>query len=50
MGDNGIWRDCDEKVELSLNRRTRNRFRFRTMNLFGAAGPEHHVEIAYQSP
>jgi len=48
--DNGIWRDCDEKVELSLNRRARNRFRFRTINLFGVAGPEHQVEIAYQSP
>ncbi len=47
-GDNGIWRDCDEKVELSLNRRARNRFRFRTINLFGVAGPEHHVEISYQ--
>jgi hypothetical protein len=49
MGDDGIWRDCDEKVELSLDRRARNRFRFRTINLFGVAGPEHHVEIAYKS-
>ena len=48
-GDNGIWRDCNEKVELLLNRRVRNRFRFRTINLFGVAGPEHHVEIVYQS-
>jgi hypothetical protein len=48
-GDNGIWRDCDEKIELSLNRWARNRFRFRTINLFGVAGPEHHVEIVYQS-
>ncbi len=47
-GDNGIWLGCDEKVELSLDRRARNRFRFRTINLFGVAGPEHHVEIAYQ--
>ena len=47
--DNGIWQDCDEKVELSLNRRGRNRFRFRTINLFGVAGPEHNVEIVYQS-
>jgi hypothetical protein len=48
-GDNGIWRDCDEKVELSLDRDASNLFRFRTINLFGVAGPEHHVEIAYQS-
>ncbi len=47
--DNGIWRDCDEKVELSLNKRIRNSFRFRTINLFGVTGPEHHVEIVYQS-
>ncbi len=49
MGDEGTWQDCNEMVELSLDRRTRNRFRFRTINLFGVAGPEHHVEIAYQA-
>ncbi|MDT8301257.1 MAG: transglutaminase-like domain-containing protein [Sedimentisphaerales bacterium] len=48
--DNGVWRDCKEKFELSLNRRARNRFRFRTINLFGVTGPEHQVEIAYKSP
>ncbi|MHC4752988.1 MAG: hypothetical protein ACYTFW_24370, partial [Planctomycetota bacterium] len=49
MDDNSTWQDCDEKVELSLNRLSRNRFRFRTINLFGVTGPEHHVDIAYQS-
>jgi hypothetical protein len=49
MSDEDIWQDCDEKVELSLNRRDRNRFRFRAINLFSVAGPEHDVEIAYQS-
>jgi hypothetical protein len=49
MTDNGIWRDCDEKVELSLNKLTSNSFRFRTINLFGIAGPEHQVEIVYLS-
>jgi hypothetical protein len=49
MSDNGIWQDCDEKVELSLNRRAHNRFRFRTINLFGVASPEHRIEIAYRS-
>jgi hypothetical protein len=48
MDSDGTWRDCDEKVEFSLDRRSRNLFRFRTINLFGVAGPEHHVEIAYQ--
>jgi hypothetical protein len=49
MVDKESWQDCDEKVELSLDRRAHKRFRFRTINLFGVAGPEHHVEIAYQS-
>ena len=49
MGDNGIWQDCSEKIELSLNRRNRNLFSFRTINLFGVTGPEHRVEIIYQS-
>ncbi|MBC8468891.1 MAG: transglutaminase domain-containing protein [Planctomycetes bacterium] len=48
MGDDGTWRDCDEKVEFSLDRRVHNRFRFRTIILFGVAGPEHRVEIAYK--
>jgi hypothetical protein len=49
MDDDSTWQDCDEKLELSLNRRGRNHFRFRTINLFGVTGPEHHVEIVYQS-
>jgi hypothetical protein len=44
-GKDGIWSDCDEQVELSLDRRDVNRFVFRTINLFGVAGPEHRVEI-----
>jgi hypothetical protein len=47
-GDDGAWRDCGEEVELSLDSRTHKRFAFRTMNLFGVAGPKHHVDIAYQ--
>jgi hypothetical protein len=49
MSDDSTWQDCDEKLELSLGRRSSNRFRFRTINLFGVVGPEHHVKIAYQS-
>ena len=47
-GDDGSWRDCDEDVELSLDRRARNRFTFRTINLFDVTGPEHRIEVAYQ--
>ena len=43
-GDDGAWRDCGEEVELSLYGRARKRFAFRTINLFGVPGPEHHVE------
>jgi hypothetical protein len=32
-----------------LDNRGRMRFAFRTINLFGVAGPEHHVEIVHQS-
>ncbi|MFH1718021.1 MAG: transglutaminase-like domain-containing protein, partial [Planctomycetota bacterium] len=46
-GDDGTWRDCAEEVGLPLDARTRNSFVFRTINLFGVAGPEHRVEIAY---
>ncbi len=46
MDEDGIWRDCGEKVELSLDDRDRSRFTFRTINLFEASGPEHRVEIA----
>jgi hypothetical protein len=48
MDDGGTWRDCDEEVELSLDNRARMRFAFRTINLFGVAGPEHYVEVARQ--
>jgi hypothetical protein len=47
-GDDGTWRDCEERIELSLDRRSSNRFTFRTINLFDVAGPEHRVEIGYQ--
>lgn len=43
----GIWRDCDEKIELLLQKQGRNRFSSRTINLFGVTGPEHHIEMAY---
>ena len=46
--DDGTWRDCGEEVELSLDSRTRKRFSFRTINLFGVTGPVHRVEIAYR--
>ena len=49
MDDDGTWRDCDEQIELSLDKRVRNRFRFRTINLFGVAGPEHNIEIVHSS-
>jgi hypothetical protein len=45
--DDATWRDCNEEVDLPLNNRARNCFTFRTINLFGIAGPEHRVEIAY---
>ena len=48
MGGDGTWRDCDEEVELSLDKRTRHRFTFRTINFFDVAGPEHRIEIVYQ--
>ena len=43
----GTWNDCGEDVQRSLTEKGANRFAFRTMNLFGVTGPEHHVEIAY---
>ncbi|MBN2317180.1 MAG: transglutaminase domain-containing protein [Sedimentisphaerales bacterium] len=49
MDDDGTWRDCDEQIELSLDRQVRNRFQFRTINLFGVAGPEHNIEIVNSS-
>jgi hypothetical protein len=45
--DNRVWRDCGEEVELLLENGATNHFTFRTINLFGVAGPEHRVEIAY---
>ncbi len=47
-GDDGAWRDCGEEVELPLDSCARKRFTFRTINLFGVAGPDHYLEIAYQ--
>lgn len=44
---NGTWSDCGEEVELPLAKKDRNRFTFRTINLFGVAGPKHRVEITY---
>ncbi len=41
----GVWHDCDESVELNLNKDV-NEFVFRTMNLYGVSGPEHTVKIA----
>ncbi len=46
-GDDGPWDDCGEEMELPLVKNARNRFTFRTMNLFGVTGPEHRVEITY---
>jgi hypothetical protein len=48
MDDDGKWRDCDEQIEILLKKQGRNRFTFRTINLFGVTGPEHRIEIAYQ--
>jgi len=45
MDEDRTWRDCDEQVELSLKTGGTNRFKFRTINLFGVTGPEHRVEI-----
>jgi hypothetical protein len=42
----GVWRDCDEEVEIPLAGSDHHRFAFRTVNLFGVAGPEHRIEIA----
>jgi len=47
-GEDGMWRDCDEEMVLPLKSQFRMRFVFRTMNLFGVAGPEHQVEIVYK--
>jgi len=47
-GDNGIWRDCGEETDIPLESRAHKRFTFRTINIFGVAGPEHHVEIAWR--
>jgi len=50
MDHGGTWHDCDEEVEVFLDRRARAKLTFRTINLFGVTGPEHRVEIVYQSP
>ncbi len=49
ISDDGTWRDCDEQIELPLDKEKRNRFQFRTVNLFGVAGPEHHIEIIHST-
>ena len=45
--DDAEWTDCEEQVELPL-RKDLNRFTFRTVNLFGVAGPEHQVRIEWR--
>lgn len=44
VGD-GVWADCDERVQPPVAESGLHRFAFRTMNLFGVTGPEHRVEI-----
>ena len=46
-GDDGVWSDCGEEVELPFESRAHKRFTFRTINLFGVVGPEHYIKIAY---
>ena len=41
------WTDCDDQVEVPL-KKERNRFVFRTVNLFGVTGPEHVVQIDWK--
>ena len=41
------WVDCDESVDLPLTKEL-NHFVFRTMNLFGVTGPEHHVKVDWE--
>jgi hypothetical protein len=50
MDEGGGWRDCDEEVELLLDRHAQMDFTFRTVNLFGVTGPEHHVKITCRPP
>ncbi len=49
ISDDGTWRDCDEQIELPLDKEKRNRFQFRTVNLFDVAGPEHRIEIIHST-
>jgi len=44
----GTWSDCGEKLDLQLRRDSGNRYRFRTVNLFGVWGPEHRIEIEWR--
>ena len=46
--NDGMWRDCGEEMDILLDSRGHRRFVFRTINLFGVAGPDHHVGIAYR--
>jgi len=41
------WVDCDESVEFPLKKEL-NDFAFRTINLFGVTGPEHHVKVDWK--
>jgi hypothetical protein len=43
IGDAG-WTDCDEQVELAVKPEAYPAS-FRSVNLFGVAGPEHEVQI-----
>lgn len=45
MDEDGTWQDCGEQVEFTLDMHAPVRFTFRTINLFGVTGPEHHIEI-----
>lgn len=43
----GNWVDCEEGLEMHLHRDGKNRFLFRSVNLFGVAGPEHEIELRW---
>lgn len=43
----GDWADCEEWLRLPLEK-TLNEFSFRTVNLFGVAGPVHRINVAWQ--
>ena len=43
----GTWSDCGESLLLHLHKQAANQYLFRTINLFGIAGPEHRVELKW---